>query len=95
MTDLKAGVEAMTMGVFERDIGATCLLKIRSDRKPLEYCRYIRATSGNRPASNTDPDGIVNLLSWKQIHANQVSTETMVETSIWAMCAFMYVVQAG
>jgi hypothetical protein len=37
-TNLKAGVEAITMGVLKRGIGVTFLLGIKAGMSTLEYC---------------------------------------------------------
>lgn len=70
VTYLKAGVEAMTMGVFERGKGAAFSLGIKADRM-VEYWVYNRARSGKSPASNKDLDGM--MAHWK--NRNERSTE--------------------
>jgi len=62
MIYLKAGVEAITMGVFERDIGMPFLLGTKAGRKTFEYCIQNRTISGRSPTANSDPDGIADLV---------------------------------
>lgn len=61
VTDLKAGVEAIMMGVFERDIGTTSLLDIHDGKIKFEYCIQNRAISGKSPANTNDLEGMIDL----------------------------------
>jgi hypothetical protein len=61
VTDLKAGVEAIMMGVFVRDTGTTSLLDIHAGKNRFEYCIQNRATSGKSPANTNDLEGMIEL----------------------------------
>jgi hypothetical protein len=59
MTDLKTGVDAITIGAFERDIDTAYLLGSKSGIVTPENCKMSRATKGKSPVSSNDRDGIM------------------------------------